>query len=279
MSEENRIQDNIPAVDYDSYIKTVGVNETDPIEQLKKRAQENLDRIGGIPGAQDILKAFTERDEAGRLMTIVEFRKSFFSLEKNAATHGYSAMISMDPEVHLEQSGGYTTVVLQFANGRNQEMNRMWHLMEDYGKEQAALSPDADEIPVMSITVVPMLLGGQYGMVAHDPIFYHIQPSDAMVSMEYCDQLRIVFEPESVAFLRDDSFVSADVLETVKRELAAEQMAEDAREKVQQEEESFKQAREKEMEEYREQERQKRYGFTTSDMPSETFRDSTGLRE
>ena len=144
-------------------------------------------------------------------------------------------------------------------------MNRMWHLMEDYGKEQAALSPDADEIPVMSITVVPMLLGGQYGMVAHDPIFYHIQPSDAMVSMEYCDQLRIVFEPESVAFLRDDSFVSADVLETVKRELAAEQMAEDAREK--------------EMEEYREQERQKRYGFTTSDMPSETFRDSTGLRE
>lgn len=49
MSEENRIQDNIPAVDYDSYIKTVGVNETDPIEQLKKRAQENLDRIGGIP--------------------------------------------------------------------------------------------------------------------------------------------------------------------------------------------------------------------------------------
>ena len=85
MSEENRIQDNIPAVDYDSYIKTVGVNETDPIEQLKKRAQENLDRIGGIPGAQDILKAFTERDEAGRLMTIVEFRKSFFSLEKNAA--------------------------------------------------------------------------------------------------------------------------------------------------------------------------------------------------
>ena len=62
MSEENRIQDNIPAVDYDSYIKTVGVNETDPIEQLKKRAQENLDRIGGIPGAQDILKAFTERD-------------------------------------------------------------------------------------------------------------------------------------------------------------------------------------------------------------------------
>lgn len=212
-------------------------------------------------------------------MTIVEFRKSFFSLEKNAATHGYSAMISMDPEVHLEQSGGYTTVVLQFANGRNPEMNRMWHLMEDYGKEQAALSPDADEIPVMSITVVPMLLGGQYGMVAHDPIFYHIQPSDAMVSMEYCDQLRIVFEPESVAFLRDDSFVSADVLETVKRELAAEQMAEDAREKVQQEEESFKQAREKEMEEYREQERQKRYGFTTSDMPSETFRDSTGLRE
>ena len=279
MSEENRIQDNIPAVDYDSYIKTVGVNETDPIEQLKKRAQENLDRIGGIPGAQDILKAFTERDEAGRLMTIVEFRKSFFSLEKNAATHGYSAMISMDPEVHLEQSGGYTTVVLQFANGRNPEMNRMWHLMEDYGKEQAALSPDADEIPVMSITVVPMLLGGQYGMVAHDPIFYHIQPSDAMVSMEYCDQLRIVFEPESVAFLRDDSFVSADVLETVKRELAAEQMAEDAREKVQQEEESFKQAREKEMEECREQERQKRYGFTTSDMPSETFRDSTGLRE
>lgn len=118
MSEENRTQDNISAVDYDSYIKTIGVNETDPIERLKKRAQENLDRIGGIPGAQDILKAFMERDEGGRIMTIVEFRKSFFNLEKNAATHGYSAMITMEPEVHLEQSGGYTTVVLQFANGR-----------------------------------------------------------------------------------------------------------------------------------------------------------------
>lgn len=42
MSEENRTQDNISAVDYDSYIKTIGVNETDPIERLKKRRRKIL---------------------------------------------------------------------------------------------------------------------------------------------------------------------------------------------------------------------------------------------
>ncbi len=42
MSEENRTQDNISAVDYDSYIKTIGVNETDPIEQLKNGRRKIL---------------------------------------------------------------------------------------------------------------------------------------------------------------------------------------------------------------------------------------------
>lgn len=265
-----------PAIDYDAYINSVTEETTDPIEKLQKKAQENLDRINGIPGVQHILKAFKEKDDSGKRMSVIEIRKSYFDLEKQQATHGYSMLVSMEPEVQLEKSGGYTTVVLKFDHGRDTEMSRIWNILEDYGKEQAELPPDADEVPVISITAIPLLLGGQYGMAAHDPIFYHMQPSDVM--QEYCDQIRIVFEPGSVAFLRDDTFISAEVLKEVKEELAVEQMTEEARLKKQMEDEAYMQERNKELEEQRQREREKRYRFDASENIDDKFRDSTGLR-
>lgn len=123
------------------------------------------------------MQAFQLKDDTGKRMTVIDIKKNFFDLTKNQAAHGYSIMTTMEPMVQLEQCGGYITVVLKFDYARNPEMDRLWHLLEDYGREQAELSPTETEIPVLSLSVVPMLLGGQCGMIAHDPIFYHMQPS------------------------------------------------------------------------------------------------------
>lgn len=266
-----------PTIDYDRVVAESETNESDPLEQLNEQVQENLRKLDGLPGAHDILNAFKATDSRGKRMTVTEFRKSFFNVAANEATHGYAIMATMEPAVSLEQCGGYTTVVLKFDYARNPEMNRIWHMLEDYGTEQAELEPDAEEIPVLSITVVPMLLGGQYGMVAHDPIFYHMQPSDAM--QDYCDEIRIVFEPDSVAFLRDESFTSEGVVEEVKRELAAEKLQAEEKAKLEAEENAYQERRNHELEEYRDQERRERYHFTASKSLDERFTDSTGKRK
>lgn len=94
---------------------------------------------------------------------------------------------------------------------------------------------------------------------------------------DYCDQIRIVFEPDSVVFLRDGTFTSEDVIEEIKREMAAEQLAAEAEERQRMEDEAFEKERDKELEEYRNYERENRRHFDVSKRPDRKFQDSAGF--
>lgn len=249
--------------------ETDGITAQDPVEMLRSRAAQKLRQIG-IPGINDILGAFCDKDDQGRNLTIVDVQLNYLDLTQGEVTHSKSILLTMTPEVTMEKTGSYNTVVLQFPKKKSAELNRLWALLTDYGTEMAQFDVSVGEMPLIGITVLPMTLGGQYGMIATDPIFYHLQPSSPME--DYCDQIRLLFAPESVMFVRDDSLKSEAVLATVRMELASERINEEALIQMQMEKEEFEKEHEKEIQEYLDHHKYGKRRFTTSTEDDGTFK-------
>lgn len=230
----------------------------DPLEELLKNASENLDRIGYVNVA-DIIEAFKTRDRAGRLITSIEIRQEYWSAASGEVVKSYKKIVTLTPEIRMEEAGGYTTLILHFENCRHRDMNLIWNILSAYGKDSQEVTQDSELVPVLMVSAVPLSLGGQYGMVATDPIFWCLQPSDPY--FEGVNQIRILFPPEGVIFLNNPAANSAEVMEGVKKELAGERLIETEREKQEQEKELFKRDREAFLSDYLENSSRERHSF------------------
>lgn len=232
----------------------------DPISAIKKKAAENLEMIGLI-GTEHIIDAFKDRDGFNRLTTAVEFKTTYWNPVSQEIIWSRSDLVSLEAEIILANGGGFVTLILQFMVPDNRDLNCMWSVLEDYGRRIQKLSSDNLEIPVIGISVVPMSLGGNYGMLATDPIFWHLQPEHPYD--EACTQIRILFQPESVIFLRDESFESNEVIAKIKSEFAAKKLSEEARIQKQIQDQEFKRQHGAEMAEYLEKRKDVKHTFRT----------------
>lgn len=201
------------------------VSISDSVEALRIKAAENLERIGFV-GIPDILSAFKDKNEKGQFTSVAELKINYWDPANECIAWSRSKVVTMAPEIKTEKAGGYTTLVLQFQSKDDPDLTRIWSVLTEYGESSATLSPEMPEIPVLDITAVPMSLGGKFGLVATDPVFWTLQPSVPFKTD--CNQIRILFQPESVLFLRDDSFETDEIIAKVKSELASEKLAEEA---------------------------------------------------
>lgn len=238
----------------------------DPVEALRIKAAENLERIGFV-GIPDILAAFKDKNEKGQFTSAAELKINYWDPAKERIAWSRSKAVTMAPEIKTEKAGGYTTLILQFQSKDDPDLTRIWSILSEYGENVAELSSEMSEIPVLDITVVPMSLGGKFGLVATDPVFWTLQPS---VPFETdCTQIRILFQPESVLFLRDDSFETDEVIAKVKSELASERLAEDAAIRKQMQEDEYKKQHENDIANYLENKRISQHTFESSKKTNE----------
>lgn len=235
-------------------------SEPDLAKSLMEQARQNLKSLGSI-GMEHIIEAFKDRDENGHRMTSLEIREDDWDMETGEILRSRPKAISMSAEVQLEKSGGYTTVVLQFDDPDSSDMERFWAVFTEYGKSAASGDDSHGEVPVITLTAVPMTLGGNYGMLAVDPIYYTLQPSEP--SEAACSQIRLLYQPESVLFLNDDRFCTEETIAKVKSELAGERLAKEAWFKKKLEKEAWKRQREQEMAQYLES-RKNPHGFRST---------------
>lgn len=234
---------------------------SDSVEALRIKAVQNLERIGFV-GIQDILAAFKDKNEKGQLTSVAELKINYWDPATESSSISLTKAVTMAPEIKIEKAGGYTTLILQFKSKDDPDLNRIWSVLSEYGEDSAELSPEMSEVPVLNITAVPMSLGGKFGMVATDPVFWILQPS---VPFEMtCNQIRILFQPESVLFLRDDSYESDEIIAKVKSELAADKLAEEALLRKKMQEEEFKKQHEVELSAYIENGRFTKHTFNTA---------------
>lgn len=234
---------------------------SDSVEALRIKAAQNLERIGFV-GIPDILTAFKDKNEKGQFTSVAELEINYWDPATESITLSRSRAVTMAPEIKIEKAGGYTTLILQFQSKDDPDLNRIWSVLSEYGKDSAELSPELSEVPVLDITAVPMSLGGKFGMVATDPVFWTLQPSVPFETN--CNQIRILFQPESVLFLRDDSFESDEIIAKVKSELASEKLAEEALLRKKMQEEEFKKQHEAELSDYIENGRFTKHTFDTT---------------
>lgn len=233
----------------------------DPLQELIDRGMENLKRIG-LVNVKDIIEGFADKDRIGRHTTCIEIREEYWDPLTKKVLRSVSRATTIEPEIRVLNSGEYTTVVLYFEKYHS-DMNLIWNILEKYGQESQEVTGASTEIPVIIITGVPMILGGKYGMVATDPRFWCLQPS--IPSQERCDEIRILFPPEAVLFIRDDSLDTEAIRNRVKSELAAEQLIIEDRMKKDFEDEQFKKERNNMVSDYLETERRNRHSFRATE--------------
>lgn len=245
-------------------IPTTGTEEkayTDPLEELIAKGVENLERLG-IVNVSDIIEAFADEDRTGRHTTCLEIREEYWDPVMHKTVRSVSRATTVEPEIQVLNSGEYTTIALYFKR-QHTDMNLIWNILEKFGRESRDVTAASSEIPVIVLTGVPMALGGQYGMIATDPRFWCLQPS--IPTQERCDQIRILFPPEAVLFIKDDSLNTEEVRNRVKSELAAEKIIREDRMKKDMEDAQFKKERDNMVSDYLESERRNRHSFRATE--------------
>lgn len=230
---------------------------TDPLDELIAKGVANLNRLG-IVSVDDIITAFADEDRTGRHTTCLEIREEYWDPITHKVLRSVSRTATIEPEIQVLNSGDYTTIVLYFKRP-HADMNLIWNILEKFGQESRNVTAMSDEIPIIVLTGVPMALGGQYGMIATDPRFWCLQPSTP--SQERCDQIRILFPPEAVLFIKDESLNTEEVRNQVKSELAAEKIIRQDRMKKEAEDEQFKKERDNMVSDYLQAERRNRHSF------------------
>lgn len=229
---------------------------SDPMSSIEKKAVEKLQELGFI-SINDIIDAFKDRDDEGHLTTVVEIAIDFWDLPEEKIAYRRSKIVTIALQVTIEKAGDFTTVILNAPDYIPLDAQKVWGTLCEYGLENMRAEAE-NEMPVLTLTAVPMSLGGNYGMVAMDPIFWNLQPS---TPDSVCNQIRLLFTPETVMFLRDNSFITDEVIAQVKSELAAEKLGAEARIRKQIEDEEFKKNKEAEIADFRQRNRKSNHSF------------------
>ena len=220
----------------------------DPLKQTMARAQENLSAKAEF-SASDIVTAFEDKDLQGRSLTACSFVVQYFDTATAEMTHSRTLMTTMNCEVEAYNENRYTSLAFTFPD-RSGDLIRLWDLLEDFGKKLMVEPDDEQEYPVLAIFVTPLTLGGNYFCLASGPVFHCLQ-SDS-VERPYCNQIRLMFAPETVTFLHDSNINTEDMVRSINVEFAARKLADEQRAKKKAEEEAYQKAHEEEIAAYRE---------------------------
>lgn len=224
------------------------------LQELKEKAQNNLDRIGFV-NAIDIIKAFSDKDRTGKYTTCMRISELQIDPSHPNNEREIEKVVTMEPLIKLEEANDYTTLILQYPSANEPELLRIWNVLEEFGAKRQENELDLDLIPTLQFSAVPMSLGGCYGMICTDPMFWTLQP--VFPNETGCRQIRILFEEGNVLFLRDETFDVARIETEVKNRIAAEAYAETNRQLAEEQAEQDRKEHEEEMQKYRQRNKER----------------------
>ncbi len=101
-------------------------------------------------------------------------------------------------------------------------MNRIWQILETYGKEYAEYRDNIDDYPMLQISILPLTLDGRFGFIISSPIMWFLTPADP--SEDTPRQIRMLIEPGGLQFVQDESYSIDKILEDSRKKMAAYKM-------------------------------------------------------
>ena len=123
---------------------------------------------------------------------------------------------SVSPVLSISSRDDYIELCYTFKNPKDPDMRAMWDTLEEYGKRANDTKNDSVEIPFLIFVAVPYAAYGTYYMTIESPISWGLTSSDPD-SMP--NQVRILFEMDSISFYETDDINMDDLVGDVIREL------------------------------------------------------------
>lgn len=130
------------------------------------------------------------------------------------------------PVLNIQKHGKFIQIDLEYPATSDTDLKIMWNMLEKYGRELDEVDDDSESIPMSVLTMVPLVYEGCYYMIAINPIFWALQPSqpgkDATV-------IRLLYEEENLNFYEaseediDIESVEADVDRAILEQQSFEQ--------------------------------------------------------
>lgn len=101
------------------------------------------------------------------------------------------------PVLDLQKHGKFIQIDLEFPALSDIDLKIMWNMFEKYGRELDEVDDNSESIPVSALTIVPLVYEGGYYMIAINPIFWTLQPSQPG---KEATVIRLLYEEENLNF-------------------------------------------------------------------------------
>lgn len=163
---------------------------------------------------KEIVEMINGKDEKGKAKSAITLTSTMIHIDKTMRDTG--TISCHHPIVTLKRRGKYVEIDLTFLSSLDNDLKMLWGMLESHGKKVELISSESVEIPVISLTVVPIEAECQYYAVASNPIFWTIQPEQPGYEAKV---LRLVFENVNVQFYKTKGLDMEMIDDEVEREV------------------------------------------------------------
>lgn len=111
-------------------------------------------------------------------------------------------MSAHKPEIMLQRHGQDVQIDFYYVSPLDSVLRSQWLMLEKFGADLEALADSNKEMPVMSITIVPVEYGGKFYARAINPRFWALMPKRPG---EDVNCIRIIFDALDVEFFSDEN--------------------------------------------------------------------------
>mgnify|MGYP003304065129 CR=1 FL=1 len=126
----------------------------------------------------DLIQAISGADTHGNGKCVVSIQPQRCDADGNIVNTD-DEYITEKPVVHVfRQTGGFVLVDFVFDSVQDEDLRRMYALLEDFFAATNSSNDDDTDFPLLALTIVPNALNGEYFAVGFNPIFYALTPDD-----------------------------------------------------------------------------------------------------
>ena len=126
----------------------------------------------------ELIQAISGADEHGYGKCVISIQPQRCDADGNVVNTD-DEYVTEKPVVQVfRQPGGYVLVDFVFDSVQDADLRNMYFILEDFFAASNSSDDDDEDFPLMSLSLVPQSLNGEYFAIGFNPIFYALTPDD-----------------------------------------------------------------------------------------------------
>ena len=238
---------NIPKNKNSSLEEVMSYEKDQELNSSLDNSQPDPEVAKRIEVMDHIIKSSCGKNEDGTPNAAITIAVDEYSFPKNTARSvlNYS---SYKPIINIQKHYEFIQIDLCFASKVDNDMKVIWNHVEKFGQMLDNVNAETDDIPFLTLTIVPIEEQGRYYITATNPIFWCLQPTKPGADSSV---LRILFRTENVGFYETDEIDSYEVEANVQRSVVEHERVAESYERAEEEAARIAEEKNKKLEELR----------------------------